>query len=156
MLKLLYAPFGEEIADFSIGTFQMKPSFARKVENYWMEYFGDKYLKENNITLEDTKEQRKARISRLSSFEGSIKYLGMFTKIIEAKYPQAKDLDLKTKVEFYATAYNSSFVVPFEEILRRSKFKYFKTAVFPITTNKIYSYSRFSLLGLERVNNIWQ
>lgn len=150
-LKLLYVPFGESVADFSIGTFQMKPSFVRKVESYWCEYFGAEYLNKQGITLEDTKQQRKARIERLSDFEWSIRYLGMFIKILEQKYPDSQYLTPRERAEFFATAYNSSFTVPFEDILKRSNWKLFKTAVFPITTNKVYRYSRFSLLYVDLI-----
>lgn len=83
-LKVLYAQTGK--GDFSIGYFQMKPSFAEQIENI---------IKSNNelkkkyyelFILDDTPQAIRAeRVSRLSSLKYQTLYLAAFYEIAESK-----------------------------------------------------------------------
>lgn len=86
-LKVLYAQTGK--GDFSIGYFQMKPSFAEQIENI---------IRTNNslnkkyselIIMEDTPQAIRAeRITRLSSLKYQSLYLAAFYEIAETKISQ--------------------------------------------------------------------
>ncbi len=83
-LKVLYAQTGK--GDFSIGYFQMKPSFAEQIENI---------IKSNNILKEKYSELiiiednpqaiRAERVTRLSSLKYQTLYLAAFYEIAENK-----------------------------------------------------------------------
>ena len=89
-LELLYINGGTEAADFSIGSFQMKPSFVEKLEHLaaadensnWAENYFE-LCSYGNI---DLKSQRKERIERLSSLSWQLKYLCFFCHYIQKKY----------------------------------------------------------------------
>ena len=75
-LELIYVNYGKEQADFSIGYFQMKPSFIEKIE---LEIMNNDYLQREyyyliEFNVEDEKSKRKERINRLSTIEWQLKY----------------------------------------------------------------------------------
>jgi len=65
----LYIHYGK--GDFSVGPFQMKPSFAEDMESRHPELA---------ITAENEKETRYVRLGRMSSAEGQLPYLAAFMK----------------------------------------------------------------------------
>lgn len=111
-----YIPGGTEGCDYSIGRFQMKPSFIEDLEKRWMrselaEPYGLSY------DTADTEAARQARFDRLSSEEGQAVYLAVYLRMLFLDYG-SKDRDgnivqegLDTlppveQVRLAATAYN--------------------------------------------------
>ncbi len=119
--RLLYVNFGEEYSNFSIGCFQMKPTFVEQLEK-------EVKIKEElavflpiiKYNSSEMSEIRKERLNRLSEIEWQVKYLACFLTIIENKYPML-DKSMPEKVKFYATAYNRGFLVSESEIAKWSK-----------------------------------
>ena len=114
----LYVDGGSKAADFSIGHFQMKPSFAEKIEQIVAE--GDpsswtaNYLTLCSYNNLNEKQVRKKRIERLSDIEWQIKYLSCFYEIASRKL--SPDLDQKEKIKMLATMYNSGLDKSEEEL----------------------------------------
>lgn len=141
MLKTLYINLGEEYANFSVGRFQMKPSFAEKLREEAWETLGRKArrlfpLKHGGKRI---KEYRASIVNDMEDPRRQTDYLIAFIKICEAKFSLPHD---ENKVRFLATAYNFDFDKTREEILVMQDAKYFTTKLFKGTT---YSYSDISL-----------
>lgn len=108
-LELVYINTGE--VDFSIGRFQMKPSFAENIENYFISdsaVFID-FQHPFRYVSDDIYQIRKERVERLKSVDKQLHYLGAFYKIMEYKYPQWESWDEDFRIRFISTAYNHNF-----------------------------------------------
>lgn len=153
-LKVLYVQFGENYSDFSVGPFQMKPSFAENIEKDFellsshndLNDFKDLYhIKTADFKTrpgEDPVEARKARIHRLTDRDWQVKYLLMFIKIMEKTAPPEYLKDLPDKLKYFATAYNCGYWKNPETILSEMTKKRFHTSLFE-TPDK-YNYSDIS------------
>ena len=98
----LYVMKGREGADFSIGRFQMKPSFAEEVEQAWNR---SSLSKEYGFVfnLQSNNEARRSRIRRLSTMEGQCRYLAIFIRLLQQRHPQLSQQPTKDQVRFLAT-----------------------------------------------------
>jgi len=141
LLKALYINLGEDYANFSVGQFQMKPSFAESIQNKLP------MLKDNlrNRFMEktankDIREYRSAIVKDLEDPESQFLYLIAFLKICEAAY-DLKGMDESQKIRFLATAYNYSFLKSFGEVEKMSDKSYFHTK--PVKSES-YSYADIS------------
>lgn len=118
-LELAYINGGTSFADFSIGNFQMKPSFVEKIELFVNQ---DSILKKEFKKIifypdNDLKNQRKIRLERLQNFDGQMDYLCCFYKITHRKFEtEIKNLNQEEKIKFLATAYNVGFEKSYETI----------------------------------------
>lgn len=97
-LQVMYIHFGKDYADFSIGPFQVKPSFAERVEKD----LGNRY---RHLFPGG----REGRVNRLKSTGGQFLYLEAFLMLMERKYGARKWPSEKEKLRFYATAYNCGY-----------------------------------------------
>jgi hypothetical protein len=110
-LKYLYVSEGKHYANFSVGYFQMKPSFAEMVEqdankinvNAWMTNAGWKYV------LTDTETARRERVSRLCSTSDQVLYLCLFYKICASRFSNMKFDTPADRLKFFATCYNAGY-----------------------------------------------
>jgi hypothetical protein len=143
LLKTLYVNLGEEYADFSIGPFQMKPSFAEEV-NERIQSAGDRKLM-NRIkggrAFDDPRLYRKSIVSDLEDPEKQFIYLLAFIKISEAAFPGYRDMGAG-KLKFFAAAYNCGPGKSSEYIESMSNRKFFSTKLIKSET---YSYSDISV-----------
>lgn len=111
-LELLYIEHGKGTADFSIGRFQMKPSFAENVETYLSNseklnpYFADLLFYEK----EDLEYRRKKRVERLKNQRWQLMYAAALLKISYEKFPGEMTTPPKERVRFLATVYNHGFL----------------------------------------------
>lgn len=143
LLKTLYINLGEYYANFSIGQFQMKPSFAEQIRNQAPSFL----QKRSGITFKTSKEYdnitdfRRSIVKDLEDPEIQINYLISFIKICEKNY-RTKTKDEYSMVRFLAAAYNYGFDKNSEAIESMIDKKYFNTKLFK-TEN--YSYSDVSL-----------
>lgn len=125
-VKALYVQGGTSLANFSIGRFQMKPSFAEEVEREWMQ---TDWRHDYGIyfDLSESVEARRARILRLDDVQWQCIYLSLFLKLLYCRCPQLSKVNNVEQVRFCATAYNVSFKGSYEEIRKKSKKAFFHT-----------------------------
>lgn len=150
-LKTLYIQNGEKYADFSIGYFQMKPSFAETVENIHNKILLKSGRKTGLFNTQKTVAARKARILRLDDPKWQLRYLILFIKIMEAEYPKASFKDEIEKLRFYATAYNYGFTSDFSTINKHIYSCSFHTDIFANSETKYYCYSDISYYYYKNV-----
>ncbi len=129
-LEWVYVDYGAERADFSVGLFQMKPSFVEKLEEVSktdpsvFRPFSD--ILSFPATL-SAPEIRRMRVVRLQSFETQIGYAQVFLLICNAKFKHEKFANHSDKIKFYAAAYNFGFdkdVKDIKEWTTRKAFPY--------------------------------
>lgn len=129
-LSFLYTSQGTAYADFSVGYFQMKPSFAEQVEaDYSHLPEADKMLLANTFLPTanqfDTEAARKQRIHRITSTEGQLIYLIAFYKICFHRFKTSIPHATNDRLRFLATCYNAGYKRTTADIERIGKAKYF-------------------------------
>lgn len=98
--------------DFSIGIFQMKPSFVEKLETAWhVSGLADYYNLSFNTS--DSVEARRSRIDRMAVDAWQVIYLGMFLRLLDYSYG-LHSLPLEEQVRLSANAYNHGCAWPAE------------------------------------------
>jgi hypothetical protein len=109
-LKYLYVREGTPYADFSVGFFQMKPSFAEMVEADGLRFLPASIISESGWTQYSSGEEnsRKERLKRLSDIEQQLIYLCAFYKICEKRFDRSFN-NTSAKVKFFATCYNAGY-----------------------------------------------
>jgi len=119
-LELIYMRYGAKTADFSIGHFQMKPSFAEHIEKYIEKNAADfNQYKKLIIAHKATPVlQRKLRLTRLKQMDWQLTYLHAFIAICEHKFHFLKFNTTKDKLRFYAACYNIGFHKKYQNILQ--------------------------------------
>jgi hypothetical protein len=125
--KLLYVNGGSKIADFSVGSFQMKPSFVENLETYIL--LNEELDEIKNIVSiqKSKKENRIERIERLDNFEWQLKYAHAYWIVANHKFQNLKFQNQEERIRFFATAYNTGFMKPIKEIRNwqnKKKFPY--------------------------------
>jgi hypothetical protein len=143
LLKALYINLGEEYANFSIGHFQMKPSFAEKIRENARDVMGvraNKLFKKRS-DYDDVNTFRSSIVSDLENPEKQINYLIAFIKICDSNFNLKMKND-SDRIRFLATAYNYGFWKKKEQIENMIDKKYFSTTIVKTVT---YPYSDISL-----------
>lgn len=142
LLKALYINLGEDYANFSIGQFQMKPSFAEALHKKAPMLKGRlKKLFQEKSKSDDIKKYRSAIVRDLENPESQFLYLIAFLKICENVYP-LEDIDEDERLRFLATAYNYSFQKSFDEVNKMTGKKFFYTK---LVRGDSYSYADISV-----------
>ncbi len=110
-LEKWYLENGSESADFSIGPFQMKPSFIEKLECAIVdsEELSLIYYELIPYGNYSQKERRKFRLENLKNKEFQFKYLCAFYSVMELKSKDSYFNTKEDKIAFFATAYNLGF-----------------------------------------------
>lgn len=110
-LRTLYVQLGSDYANFSIGLFQMKPSFALQVEEKAKKLLPDSIYKELqiNYTTTDAENIRAQRVGRLQDDDWQLVYLTAFVCICNKTYRQKIFANETEKLQWYATVYNAGF-----------------------------------------------
>ena len=143
-LELFYVENGSKQVDFSIGDFQIKPSFAEKIE-FFVKYnqkLKFKYRVLSNYNKTNLKLIRKERVNRLKKLNYQIIYISAFYDIVKTKF-FVNNMPEKKQIKFFATAYNYGFDKTQIEILNHLNDKFFPYgSTYP---GKQYSYSNISL-----------
>lgn len=133
-LKVLYVQFGRGYADFSVGHFQMKPSFAETLERDFFRLADDSDRARFGgmpFGRADSVENRRARADRLTDISGQARYLAMFVRVMAKLYPRESWADDVDKLRFYATAYNVGYRRGAAQIRREAAVPRFHTGLFP-------------------------
>lgn len=139
-LLALYVQEGKNKADYSIGIFQMKPSFAEEVESMWMRS-PQRHFYQLYFDLRDTREVRRQRTSRLGDDLWQCVYLALFVRLMMEREPSLADMTDAERLKFLATAYNFSFSAPLEVLEQRKKIKSFHLDLIATKSTTFYSYS---------------
>jgi hypothetical protein len=151
LLKALYINLGNEYADFSIGHFQMKPSFAELIlDNLSFaksDLAGLKLKVKSDFT--DIKDFRKSIVRDLEEPRVQMNYLIAFLKICEKKYGLKRKDDTQ-KLKFLAAAYNFGIDKNPDQIYNMIDKKFFNTKLYK-TEN--YSYADVSQFWFNEFNS---
>ena len=154
-LKFLYVSNGKAYADFSVGCFQMKPSFAEAVEKDAVLYLDDSTIAQLSFQglaySKDDEATRKQRVQRITSVAGQLNYLVAFYKICERKFETAAFTNSNEKIKFFATAYNAGYHFTKEEILKKADRRFFHTGKLLSATKYNYSDIAMFWFGIDNV-----
>ncbi len=143
LLKSLYINLGKEYANFSIGYFQMKPSFAEALGIVAGKTLPQRYrsLVRDTTDFSDIKDFRSAVVNDLEDKARQLDYLIVFYKICAKRF-SLKKMDNEERIRFLATAYNYGFLKSPESIRAMEKRKFFSSALF---SRNMYPYADVSL-----------
>ncbi len=109
-LHTLYVELGEGYANFSIGLFQMKPSFAREVEQKAALLLSDSLKQELMLAIDAVgTAERAQRVNRLQDKDWQMIYLTAFVCICDKIYSGKVFLNEAERLQWYATVYNAGF-----------------------------------------------
>lgn len=129
-LEYIYVEQGSAVADFSIGYFQMKPSFAETLESTLVKEEQLKKQFERLLipTSYSITEQRAIRLKRLKELSWQLDYLCCFYVLTQQKFETKLNLlSSEKQLEFLATAYNTGFHKSSESIekaMHRASYPY--------------------------------
>ncbi len=143
ILKTLYVNLGETYANFSIGVFQMKPSFAAYIREETKPVSG-KYSEitfKKSKNYDDIRDFRKEIVADLEDPAQQLKYLAAFFFLCEKRYRVSR-MDEPDRIKFLAAAYNCGIDKDRKSIENMTGKKFFNTKLFR-TEN--YSYADVSL-----------
>ncbi len=112
-LQFLYIKKGSDYNDFSVGFFQMKPSFAEQIEIEANKVLDSAFLKKIGFITyknsEASEVEREKRLNRIINIEYQLKYLIAFYNLCEVKFKDYKINTKSDKLKLYSTAYNTGF-----------------------------------------------
>ena len=151
ILEQAYVRGGSQVADFSIGYFQMKPSFIEKLEAHILasselnSSFGDLA----HYTQKEQKARRAERLRRLKQLDYQLKYASCFYQVLNECYNDLP-FDESKQLRFFATAYNYGFDRPFDEIEHWMSLKAFPYG--PQFDTDQYAYSDYSLYFFQQLS----
>lgn len=135
-LRTLYVMYlNAGVSDFSVGPFQMKPSFVEDMEAYVR---ADGTLLDRYRALlpqGSDREKRAFRLEQLSSWTGQLKYLEMFVMIAKHKTQSQLFATDEDRLQYWATLYNAGINSHKDTIARLRKAKGFPKS------QKRYNYS---------------
>jgi len=148
VLKTLYVNLGEDYANFSIGQFQMKPSFAEMIREQSLSVLGHRsgIIFKNRSDFDDIKDFRKSIIRDLEDPKIQCNYLMAFIKLCDKNYKTNRK-DEVARLKFLSTAYNFGIDKSASQIESMTDKKFFNTKLFK-TEN--YSYADVSLFWYEQ------
>ena len=131
-LELTYVRGGSAFADFSIGHFQMKPSFIESIEqNLQLDStlkveFKDIYGYPNNLS---ESEIRNCRLDRLKQESWQLKYLSCFIRLAEKRFAKELMQNPNRRLLILSSSYNlglNSTYVELKSLSERKTFPYGK------------------------------
>ena len=140
----LYVSKGTDGANFSIGRFQMKPSFAEEIDAEWNQ---STLSREFNFLFDtrDASDARRNRLKRLGTLEGQCRYLAIFIRLMYLRHPRLQTLSKEDQIRFLATAYNRDHTVSWEQNLKMQKQRTFHTDMIKTRSTKTYRYCDISV-----------
>jgi len=118
-LKFLYVKEGKDYADFSVGFFQMKPSFGEMIEIDALNLIPVNMLQESgwNPPGKENELSRKERVKRLSNIRHQLIYLCAFYKICEFRFKNMHISSPEERVKLFATCYNAGYKRSYKGLL---------------------------------------
>lgn len=104
-LFITYRNFGR--GNFSVGYFQMKPSFIEEMERQVRANASLKKRYASYLPKGDEKKQRETRLERLSTLQWQLRYLQLFIELAKIKTAGMHFKTPEEMVRYWATLYNS-------------------------------------------------
>ncbi len=144
-LELLYCNYGKKYADFSVGYFQMKPSFAEKLESYLDENKFIAFQEIYTYTSQDEVDIRRERIKRLNNTDWQLKYLNAVGFIVWFRHRDLVFENKEAELRFLAAAYNFNFLATADEIKEWSTKKAFPHGIHYKGKEKQYNYADIAI-----------
>lgn len=139
-LELLYIKYGKSIADFSIGRFQIKPSFIEDLENFSSTNYALKEQLKSIVeynTVDSTK-TRKIRLERLKDENWQFIYLSTFVTIAQRVYADHLTTEGTNNLLILSSAYNRGLNATYEELCILAKTKTFPYGNLPFGRYSYY------------------
>lgn len=112
-LFIFYRSYGR--GDFSVGQFQMKPSFIEALEAQISKNSALKKRYGSYLPKGDDKTKRETRLNRLMDLQWQLRYLQVFIDVVKGKTAGMKFASEKDKLKYWATLYNSGFNISQEK-----------------------------------------
>lgn len=136
----LYVHGGKEKADFSIGRFQMKPSFAEQVESDWN---ASDFATEYGFSFDTRKnsDARRQRVKRLTDETWQYRYLALFVCLQIKRHPELKSASKEKQVKLLSTAYNRSYTATTAQLQRMAQQRHFHTDIIATRNTQRYRYA---------------
>jgi hypothetical protein len=150
-LKVLYVQYGRKYADFSVGHFQMKPTFAEQIERDYNRLFSAEEKTAAEIVpfeTGDSSRLRKERVVRLDDLHWQAQYLRLFMMVMRKRYEDQVFNDDLEKLRFYATAYTTGYAQGEKTIRRMMPTRHFHVQLFFPKTR--YSYADIAVFYFNR------
>jgi hypothetical protein len=141
-LKVLYVQYGRKYADFSVGHFQMKPSFIELLESDWNTLASAEEKAAAGIpafAAGDRPEARGERVRRLDDLGWQARYLRLFMLVMKKRYGHLVFKGAEDRLRFYATAYNAGYAAGEARIRRALEEKRFHLELF--APKRTYNYA---------------
>ncbi len=113
-LKMIYREKGSKVVDFSIGYFQIKPSFAEQLE-CWAHY------KKDSSALVISHALRQEILQKLQTLEGQLQYLLWFHQFIQERYAARWPSEPAEQVLLLAAHFNAGLYISTENLLKTIK-----------------------------------
>ncbi len=151
-LLALYVRGGTEAANYSVGKFQMKPSFAEEVERAWMRS-SLRHTYRLYFDLHDGKPQRSKRVERLRDERWQCVYIALFVRLLLEREPSWTNLEADSRIRLLATAYNYRFTASTEELKRRQGQKHFHLDLFRTKATTCYSFAELVARRYKELND---
>lgn len=150
-LKVLYVQYGRKYANFSVGHFQMKPSFAEQLEADWNGLVSAAEKAVAGIPAfdeGDRSDARRERTLRLDDMRWQVQYLRVFMAVMKKRHRNVVFSDVEDRLRFYATAYNSGYTAGEERIRRAMLEKRFHLELY--SQKRTYNYADVALFFFRR------
>lgn len=144
-----YVTLGSKGFDFSVGRFQMKPSFVERLEKRWMKTSFPPQL-DAYFDTDDSRTARRVRLSRLYDELWQCVYVAMFIKLTYLDFQGLAELPIEEQVQLLATAYNHGVIATsasggsMEQLRQWSVMKTFHLAIIPVKDTPRYSYAHLA------------
>jgi hypothetical protein len=138
-LQTLYVQYGRAYADFSIGNFQMKPSFAEDLEKEYIRQHGMQDNLCSGIDTTSSEQARKERMDRLVRLPVQVRYLAMFLIIMDQKFSVAPFIDITDRLMLMAAAFNHGFKSDLSVLSGIAGQNFFYTGMIPARTKFNYA-----------------
>lgn len=136
-LQSLYVTAGQRYANFSIGPFQIKPSFAESIEHDAVrEKISISSLSFTDVDTAASVENRARRVKRLQRLRDALNYVCLMVRWIDIHYPVFNSEE--ARIKFLSAAYNCGYRKPAEEIRGFITRKFFHTG---LTSSASYAYA---------------
>ena len=140
----LYVNGGKQQANFSIGRFQMKPSFAEELERDWNRSMLVQTY-EFVFDTHDTSTARRSRVKRLGTMLGQCRYLAIFIRLQQLRHPELLQCSKQEQVRRLATLYNRSYTASWQEMDSLALEKHFHTDMIKTRRTRLYSYAAIAV-----------
>lgn len=129
-LELAYVRYGPGKADFSIGRFQMKPSFAEQLERQLDSLPGIAPQLRQRLAYEEPEgpSRRRARVERLQHSEWQLRYALAYFCVAELRFTELSCEPIEKKLQFFPAPTITGLPDPLRKLTIGPLWKHFPTA----------------------------